>query len=677
MCGIAGFWQTKRRAEIPTEILDKMGVALRHRGPDDAGLWFDSSSGIGLVHRRLSILDLSAAGHQPMFSSSGRYIIVFNGEIYNFQEIRSELGTGHNWRGQSDTEVMLEAVECWGLNGALQRFVGMFAFALWDGLARELHMVRDRLGIKPLYYGSINGDFVFASELKAIYQYPGFDGTVDRDSLALYMRHNYVPSPHCIYKDLHKLPPGCVVTLHSVEELTEVRHFWSATNVARKGLQEPVSSSDRDVTEQLSQHLARAVSLRMIADVPLGGFLSGGIDSSTVIALMQSQSRVPIKTFTIGFHEKEYDEAVHARHIAAHLGTDHTELYLTPREALEVVPQLPAMFDEPFADSSQVPMFLISKLARQSVTVALSGDGGDELFGGYNRYLFTKRLWNVLRRIPKPLCTRFSNLLLRLRPEAIDGMYRVLKPLVRRRRRWSAVGDRTHKLAGFMEFEDPQSIYMHALSHWDPPSEIVYGAREPGTVARFVQQAMSLPSLEEAMMLTDLAHYLPDDVLTKLDRASMAVNLEARVPMLDHNVVEFAWRLPLHFKIRGGQSKWILRQVLHKFVPAKLVERTKGGFGAPIDSWLRGPLRGWAEDLLSPGALASHGFFDTAAIRRRWQEHLSGVRNWQHHLWDALIFQDWFFHQKNSRGLAQPPHGAVPKTCADLFPAHRERSQSA
>jgi asparagine synthase (glutamine-hydrolysing) len=653
MCGIAGFWQTRRSPEVPAEILAQMGLALQHRGPDDSGVWFDNTSGIGLVHRRLAVVDLSAAGHQPMTSGSGRYTITFNGEIYNFEEIRGELGPGHNWKGHSDTEVLLAAVERWGLEAAVGRFVGMFAFALWDRRESKLDLVRDRLGIKPVYYGWVGGDFVFASELKAICQYPGFDGAIDCDTLALYMRHNYVPAPHCIYQGMHKLQPGSVLTLASAAGPAEARVFWSATRVARAGFASRISGSDREVTEKLAEKLARAVSMRMIADVPLGAFLSGGIDSSIVVALMQAQSRRPVRTFTIGFHEKDFDEAAHARRIAAHLGTDHTELYVTAREALDEVPQLPTMFDEPFADSSQIPTFLISKLARKSVTVSLSGDGGDELFGGYNRYLLTKRIWQSLRHIPNPVRRMVANIILYLPPETIDRLYRGVRPLIRPRKRSAAVGDKAHKFAGLLELQDPPAIYMHVLSHWDNPAVVVRGAREPDTVAHFVEQAMALPSVEEAMMLTDLAHYLPDDILTKVDRASMAVNLEARVPLLDHTVVEFAWKLPLHFKIRGGVGKWILRQVLHQYVPASLVDRPKMGFGVPIAGWLRGPLREWAEDLLSPEALRSHGFFESDIIRRRWREHLSGVRNWQYHLWDVLVFQDWFFHQASARHRAK------------------------
>ena len=669
MCGIAGFWQLRHGAETAAEILARMGAALRHRGPDDWGQWSQDAMGVGLVHRRLAIVDLSPAGRQPMTSSSGRFTLAFNGEIYNFEEIRRELGRDLAWRGRSDTEVMLEAIERWGLDAALGRFVGMFAFALWDALECRLCLVRDRLGIKPLYYGRVEGDFVFASELKAICQYPGFEATVDRDALALYMRHNHVPSPHCIYRGLRKLPPGCILGLDASASAPEIRRYWSAAAVAREGSaaraegqggengdperdRESGRESDREMIDELEGLLRRAVSLRMVADVPLGAFLSGGIDSSTVVALMQAESRRPVRTFTIGFYEEEYNEAAHARRIAAHLGTEHTELYLTPGDAIEVVPLLPAMFDEPFADSSQIPAFLVSKLARQSVTVSLSGDGGDELFGGYNRYLLTRRIWNGLKRAPQPLRRLASRLILHFTPQSIDGFCRVLRPFLAPGRRPSAVGDKAHKFASLFKFEGPQSIYMQALSHWDNPTQVVPGAREPDTVARFLEEAMSLPSIEEAMMLTDLAHYLPDDILTKVDRASMAVGLEARVPMLDHKVVEFAWRLPLHCKIRHGAGKWILRQLLYRHVPASLVERPKMGFGVPIAAWLRGPLREWAEDMLSIDALASHGFFEATIIRQRWQEHLSGNRCWQYQLWNVLVFQDWFFHQVSRRPVA-------------------------
>jgi asparagine synthase (glutamine-hydrolysing) len=652
MCGIAGFWQTKRQAEIPAEILLRMGNALKHRGPDDSGVFYDDSTGVGLVHRRLSILDLSPAGHQPMASHSERYLIIFNGEVYNFDEIRKELGTGHAWRGHSDTEVILEAFERWGVEASVQRFVGMFAFALWDHRERKLFLVRDRLGIKPLYYGWVEGQFVFASELKAIRQYPGFQAQIDRNVLALYMRHNYVPAPHCIYQGISKLNAGCILALSGPQEQPVVKQYWSATEVAKEGLRSPADGPEKEIIGQLERKLAEAVKLRMISDVPLGAFLSGGIDSSTVVALMQSQSARPVKTFTIGFHEDAYNEANHAKAIAAHLGTDHTELYVTPQEALNVVPLLPAMYDEPFADVSQVPTYLVSKLARQSVTVSLSGDGGDELFGGYGRYFLMKRVWNSMRPFPKPLRQAVARMIASVPPETIDKMYKVASPLVPRNKRAFPMGDKAHKLAGVLGAESQERIYMHALTHWENPAAVVNGAHEPETVRRFVQEAQWLPSMEEAMMLTDTVHYLPDDILTKVDRASMAVSLEARVPILDHRVVEFAWRLPMRFKIRDGKGKWALRQVLYKYVPAAMIERPKMGFGVPIDSWLRRELRDWAEDLLSVESLERHGLFNIEAIRTKWQEHTSGSRNWQYLLWDVLVFQDWMAHNVGALQMA-------------------------
>lgn len=643
MCGIAGFWQAKRGAASPDEVLKQMGSALGHRGPDDSGYLQDNQAGVGFAFRRLAILDLSSAGHQPMDSASGRYTIIFNGEVYNYEEIRRELGGGHQWRGHSDTEVMLEAIERWGLESAVQRFVGMFAFAVWDRAENKLSLVRDRLGIKPVYYGFVGGNFVFGSELKAIRQYPGFDAAIDRDALALYMRYNYVPAPHSIYKDIYKLPPGFILTLDSPHRQPELSRFWSAAEVAQSGLQHRTHASDAEVIHELETKLTEAVGLRMIADVPLGAFLSGGVDSSTVVALMQKQSIRPVKTFTIGFHEDDYNEAAHAKRVAAHLGTDHTELYLTAREAMDVIPLLPRMYDEPFADSSQIPTYLVSKLARRSVTVSLSGDGGDELFGGYNRYSLTSSVWNTVKWWPKSVRKTAARVVHAIPPAKIDRAYGLVRSTLPRRKKLSAVGDKAHKLARFLDSHDAEAIYTQALSHWIP-SEVVLDAHEPATVMQSFQDSAWLHCLEERMMLTDLLNYLPDDILTKVDRASMAVSLEARVPILDHRVVEFAWRLPLQFKIRDGISKWALRQVLYQYVPAELIERPKMGFTLPIDSWLRGPLREWAEDLLSPEALQRHSFFNVAAIREKWTEHLSGARNWQPLLWDVLIFQDWFAH---------------------------------
>ncbi len=657
MCGIAGFWQSKRVLEHPLETLGRMGMALAHRGPDDSGVFHDAAAGVGLAFRRLSIFDLSRAGHQPMVSASRRYVIVFNGEVYNFEEIRAQLGNGV-WRGHSDTEVVLEAISRWGLD-AVQRFVGMFAFALWDRQETKLFLVRDRLGIKPLYYGRVGEDFVFASELKAIQQHPGFEGRIDRDVLALYLRHNYVPSPHCIYQGLFKLKPGCVLTLRSPLDEPVQQAFWSAHEVATQGMLAPFQGSNDEAVAELEARLRDSLRLRTIADVPLGMFLSGGVDSSTIAALMQSQSERPVKTFTIGFRDDRYDEATHARKIATYLGTEHTELYLTDQDALGVVPMLAAMYDEPMADSSQIPTFLVCQLARKCVTVSLSGDGGDELFGGYNRYLLARSIWNGVRWVPGPVRRAAAGLLQGASPRIMDRAFGVLAPALPGKMRLRRPGDYAHILADYVSAETREGIYARALSHWEDPSRVVPGAREPRTVFDSIASSAAVAGFEETMMLTDLVNYLPDDLLTKVDRASMAVSLEVRLPLLDHHVVEFAWRLPLRFKIRHGVSKWILRQVLYKYVPRELIERPKMGFSVPIGSWLRGGLREWAEDLLSDSSLRRHGLFDVCAIQEKWKEHLSGSRNWQYLLWDVLVFQDWYVNMSRCSLASHSPTPAA------------------
>lgn len=658
MCGIAGFWQPRRTTEHPLEILSRMADSLAHRGPDDSGTFHDGASGVGFAFRRLAILDLSPQGRQPMSSASGRYVIVFNGEIYNCEEIRAEIGV-HAWRGHSDTEVMLEAIERWNLEGAVRRFAGMFAFALWDRREQRLSLCRDRLGIKPLYYGYIGSDFVFGSELKAIAQHPDFQGEIDRDALALYMRHSYVPAPHCIYKGLHKLEPGCILTLSSAAGSPKIHRYWSAKDAAVRGLQSPLEASDAEAIQQLHEQLDSAVRQRMVADVPVGAFLSGGIDSSTVVALMQAQTTRQVKTFTIGFHDDGYNEAKQAKAVAAQLKTDHTELYLTPDDALDVVPLLPAMYDEPFADSSQIPTHLISALARQKVVVSLSGDGGDEVFGGYNRYLFTKRVWSVLSRLPAAARGAVASLLQSLPPAQIDRGFRTVDSFIPKAFRVANPGDKLHKLARLCSAKTIESAYYQTLSHYDEPNEVVLGSHEPANIRDSVADASRVANIEEAMMLADLSHYLPDDILVKLDRASMANGLEARVPLLDHRVVEFAWRLPLRFKIRNGTSKWILRQVLYRYLPRKLMDRPKMGFAIAIDRWLRGSLRPWAEELLSESRLAKDGLLNPDPIRAHWRQHLSGERNQQDFLWNVLVFQDWQRHNASARTHSVPPTGVA------------------
>lgn len=645
MCGITGFWQSGLSADLAHDALRAITGTLSHRGPDDSGTLLDDSGRLGIGHRRLSIIDLSVEGRQPMRSASGRFAIVFNGEIYNFEELRAEL-KGVAWRGHSDTEVMLAAIEQWGLKCALNRFVGMFAFALWDSHQKCLYLVRDRLGIKPLYYARIGENFVFASELKAIVAFPGFAGRINRDVLAMYMRFGYIPAPYSIYEGVEKLSAGSILTVAEQDGVPTLEQFWSAEEVARASLERRRQTSCTDLMDELQDKLKDAVRLRMIADVPLGAFLSGGIDSSTVVALMQSLSSRPVRTFTIGFEEDRYDEASYARRVAAHLGTEHTELSVTPQQALDVIPLLPRMYDEPFADSSAIPTYLISKLARSRVTVALSGDGGDELFGGYFRYTLARSVWNAVRRAG-PAARIVANLARATSPAAIDAITRYLPVPASLTR---SAGDRAHKLAAHLLLRSRENIYLQTLSQWSETGALVLNCKEPQSVIEDLRSLSWISSTEEMGMLCDLRHYLREDILTKVDRASMAVGLEVRVPILDHRVVEFSWTVPLDMKFRQGQSKWLLRQLLYRFVPRELIDRPKMGFTIPMDLWLRGPLREWAEDRLSTERLRREGFFNVAQIRKRWDEHLSGRRNWQHALWTVLFFQDWHATLKTAPG---------------------------
>jgi asparagine synthase (glutamine-hydrolysing) len=639
MCGFSGVLQAGGRDRDPAASLRRMTSALRHRGPDAAGEWVDVDAGVALGHRRLSILDLSGAGSQPMRSASDRFVLTYNGEIYNFLELRAELmDLGARFRGGSDTEVMLAAIEAWGLHGALGRFSGMFAFALWDRRERALHLVRDRLGEKPLYYGVMNGALLFGSELKALKAHPRFSSEVDPGALALYLRYGYVPTPYTIYRDVKKLEPGSVLTARA-GELSRYT-YWSAREVAERGAASPERGSERELLDELEKILRRTVRQEMLSDVPLGAFLSGGIDSSTLVALMQAEGGRPVRTFTIGFHEKAYDEAEHARKIAAHLGTDHTELYVSPAEAMAVIPKLPALYDEPFADASQIPTFLVAELARRHVTVAISGDGGDELFGGYNRYFWGPRLWRGMRAFPARGRAWAASQVRRVPAERWDGWVARLAPALPRAYRVSSQGHKMHQLAGVLSAESGQALYHRLLSGVEDPRPFIAGGIEPLTL---LADRAGWPDfkLVEQMMFLDLVTYLPDDILVKVDRATMGVSLESRAPLLDHRVAEFAWRLPLSMKIRGGQGKWLLRQLLYRRVPRALIDRPKMGFGVPVSAWLRGPLREWARELLAPERLAKEGFFDARAIATAWRQHETGWLDWDRLLWAALMFQAW------------------------------------
>lgn len=651
MCGLVGFLGNGFSGDKADAhaMIKRMTDAVFNRGPDDSGSWVCDDGRIGLGHRRLAIVDLSPAGHQPMPSASGRYMIAFNGEIYNHMGLRGEIeaaGKAPAWRGHSDTETLLACFDAWGIQATVERAIGMFAIAVWDREMRTLTLVRDRLGEKPLYFGwqgqGERSVFLFASELSALRAHPQFVNKIDRGALSLQLRNNYIPAPYSIYEGISKLQPGQMLTVSLRQPEPRFVTYWSATDVVEQGIRNPFQGTPQQAVDALEVLLKDAVGQQMMADVPLGAFLSGGVDSSTIVALMQAQATRPVKTFSIGFHEAGYNEAEHAKAVAAHLGTDHTELYVTSQEAREVIPLLPQLYNEPFSDSSQIPTYLVSRLARQHVTVSLSGDAGDELFCGYTRYKMAARMWNNISIAPNGVRRLAAAGITSITPDRWNAIAGSVKSILPRSLQLANVGDKLHKGAAVLACQSLDSLYLNLCSHWLNPEEAVVDGYQPPTL--LVENVPQFTGLDQAqrMMALDMITYLPDDILAKVDRAAMGVSLETRVPMLDHRVVEFAWSLPQSVKLRDGQSKWALRQVLYKHVPKALIERPKMGFAVPIGTWLRGPLRDWAEALLDERRLKEEGFFHPEPVRRKWKEHLSGQRNWQGHLWDVLMFQAWY-----------------------------------
>jgi asparagine synthase (glutamine-hydrolysing) len=597
MCGIAGIFSFSQA--LNTAHIEGMVDALVARGPDDRGVWLDAEQGIALGHRRLSIIDLSPLGHQPMFSASGRYVISYNGELYNYRELRAQLD--YPWHSESDTEVLLAAIEQWGIEKALPKLNGMFAFAIWDKQEQTLSLARDRMGEKPLYYGWVGKQFVFASELKAFHNLPGWPPAINREALYQLMQYSYIPAPHSIYKNISKLEPGFYLSIATGQQTLEPKAYWSYEAMVKENISKRVTYGEKEAADQLEAKLKYAVGQRMVADVGLGAFLSGGIDSSSIVALMQVQSTRPIETFTIGFEERGFDEAPYAKAVAEHLHTAHTELYVSSAKALDVIPKLSNIYDEPFADPSQIPTYLVSQLARQTVTVALSGDGGDELFGGYNRHFRGPGLWNILSAIPLPL-------------RKIAALY----------------NDKLDAISA-------EDFYRKLASTNANPEKVIKGSIPP-----LPQGGNTLNHpFAEWMMLQDGLTYFPGDILTKVDRAAMSVGLETRTPFTDPALMAFAWQLPLDMKIRDGKGKWLLRQVLSRYVPEKLIERPKAGFAIPVGQWLRGPLRSWAEDLLSPETLRQQELLNADAVQKLWLEHQLHLRNNEKQLWTILMFQSW------------------------------------
>lgn len=642
MCGITGFYSRQTQQEALNSDLQMMVDALRLRGPDDHGLWVSQQDNLALGHRRLAILDLSPLGHQPMHSNNDRFVIVFNGEIYNYLDIRNDLiNLGAKFKGHSDTEVILAAFEHWGVEKSLKKFNGMFAFALWDKKDKKLTLARDPIGEKPLYYGFQAGNFYFGSELKAICANPKFKPILNQDALALFFRFNYIPAPHSIYKNIYKLKPGTFIEFdlaklnqENFENLNQATTYWSIN------LQPDKITDYKSAQDSLEDLLIDAVKIRMISDVPIGAFLSGGVDSSCVVALMQKLSSKPIKTFAIGFEEKIYNEAEYAKSVAQHLGTDHTECYVSSKDAMGVIPLLSSIYDEPFSDSSQIPTFLVSKLARQKVTVSLSGDGGDELFAGYSRYGWANSIDNYTKFLPRIIKLILAQGLRSVPRPIWQILSPIIGPIIKSDLHTSKLDYVAQRLAQFLSVKDRADLYQCLMTHWDGATSLVYNSRQTETIFASAMNHKDL-TFSQQMRLSDMLAYHPDDILVKLDRASMAVSLESRVPFIDPRIVDFSFRLPDDFLIKNKQKKWILKQILYKYVPKELIDRPKKGFSVPINTWLAGPLRDWAEDLLSEKALTQDGILNPKLVREKWDQFINKKLAWDQLLWDVLIFQNW------------------------------------
>lgn len=656
MCGLVGIIANNSTQSRDIRLaLETMAGALAHRGPDASGLWCDDERGVYLGHRRLSIIDLSPTGAQPMLSSCGRYVVVFNGEIYNYQTLRTEISQLHpnqTWRGKSDTEVILAGVTHFGFETTLTKLDGMFALAVYDKLAGNIYLARDRMGEKPLYFGYVGDQFAFSSELKALKALPGWSNEIDRTALTAYFRYSYIPSPLSIYEGISKLLPGHWLKLAPqdflIRKLPESTPFWQLDDAIAIGRLHPYAGSEEDAKNDLESLLMETIQKQMVSDVPIGAFLSGGVDSSTVVAMMQAQSNKPIETFTVGFADTDFNEASHAKAVARHLGTIHNEFYVSPADSLSIVPDLPLLYDEPFADSSQIPTYLIAKLARNKVTVSLSGDGGDELFCGYNRYTWMHKIWEAMSPFPARVRNALGKVAAAIPPPAIDCVYGAVRPVLPQWLQFTNASDKWAKAAGLIRESDSGALYKRIVSSWQEPSKLVLGGIEPLSIFELSEPQSHKLDLGEQMMRFDALTYLPDDILVKVDRASMGVSLESRVPLLDRQVVEFAWRLPMSMKLRNGVSKWILREVLYRYVPRDLIERPKMGFGVPIDRWLRVELKEWAEELLNERKMREQGYLNVELVRNAWDEHQSGWRNWQYPLWTVLMFQAWLEDQNQA-----------------------------